>query len=551
MNKKIFQVVFSSIVVTAILTIAIAITICYGTYRSRVSDDLAAELRFLSVVATDNPAELADATVKDRRITLVDSDGTVLFDSDAEAAMMENHLQREEIQEALRYGSGEAERESTTVLSRMMYAALKLDDGRILRIAAPRETIGSFIVDMLTPISFLLLLLLVSGALISVRCAKTIIKPINEIDLEHPEATECYEELSPLLGRIARQQGIIRRQIDDAKQKNREFTIITGNMAEGLVIIDKDARILSVNNAALDLFGAEDCPPGKSVFRISRIEKFSESVFAALAGNRNEIVMESSGRTLQVISSPVHSQDETIGAAIIVIDITEKSERDRLRREFTANVSHELKTPLTSISGFAELLRTGSVPPDGVKEFASDIYRETQRLISLIEDIIKLSRLDEGAVDANGEKVDLRSIASEVMELLEKKAKSQGIGMYLKGDAGICIEGSESLVYEIFYNLAENSIKYNKPDGTVTLEVGRNDDGRSFLRVSDTGIGIPEEDKGRVFERFYRVDKSRSRASGGTGLGLSIVRHAAMVLHADIDLESNLGEGTSVTVTFQ
>lgn len=547
MNRKIFQTVFLSILLSVLLSVVLSVVIYYNYYTDRINGDLWAELKFLATAAELDIDSIKELDVKDRRITIIASDGTVLFDSIADESTMENHLGRLEIENALKIGRGMDERKSATLLKSMVYMALLLDNGEVLRLSASKETVLAFILSMLWPIALLVLLLMFFAVFLSAKSAKAIIKPLNEIDLEHPDTAECYDELSPLLYRISRQQGIIRRQIAEAEQKGKEFQIITDNMAEGLVIIDKDARILSVNRSALYLFDVGTVVPGDSILRISRLDSFGSSVSEALKGNRNESIVEYNSRVLQVISSPVTDEGGIGGAAVIIIDITEKAARDALRREFTANVSHELKTPLTSISGFAEILKSGNVDMKDVIEFSGDIYNETQRLIALIEDIIKLSKLDESDSINADEKVDLGQLASEVADNLKRKAEACGVSLSVNTEKNVVITGSESMLYEMIYNIAENALKYNRIGGEAKIKIFKKG-GLSVVEVSDNGIGIPDEDKDRVFERFYRVDKSRYRESGGTGLGLSIVQHVAKLHNATIFLDSKFGYGTTVRI---
>ena len=549
MNKKIFKAVFLSILLTLVLVLGVSISVFYTTYENRIESDLSAELRFLVAIADNEEADISSLSIPGHRVTLISADGTVLYESDAEAEEMENHLERPEVQGALIYGFGADTRKSHTLLENLHYAAVRLDDGRILRLAVPADTLLSFIAEMLLPMAAILLILLVFFAWFSMKAAKRITDPINSIDLEHPENSEEYEELSPLLYRIAKQQATIKDQIESAERRSHEFSIITDNMSEGLAVIDKEMRLLSVNRAAFRLFDAEEVHPGDSILSINRSDSFSSIVSEALSGKRAETIIDNKTRTLQVIGSPVFEDADVSGAVIIIMDITEKSERERLRREFTANVSHELKTPLTSISGFAELLKNGGIPEENVKDFGKEIYEESQRLIALVHDIIRLSKLDEGDGEETMARISVSEIASDAVSRLRKRAESFGVQLELKAEDPGFINGSELLLDEMITNLADNAIKYNTKGGRATVSVTRSDT-EVILTVKDTGIGIPDEDKDRVFERFYRVDKSRSRASGGTGLGLSIVRHGALMLHGSISLKSRIGEGTEITIRF-
>ena len=550
MNKKIFKTVFLSILLTLVLVLGVSISVFYTTYENRIESDLSAELRFLVAVADEGSDGITDVSIPGHRVTIIAEDGSVLYESETDPYDMENHLERPEVQEALIYGFGEDTRQSHTLLENLHYAASRLSDGRILRLAVPADTLLSFIAEMLLPMIVILILLLIFFAWFSMRAAKRITDPINSIDLEHPESTEEYEELSPLLYRISKQQATIKEQIESAERRSREFSIITDNMAEGLAVIDKEMRILSVNRAASRLFDAEEANQGDSVLSINRSDLFTSVVTDALSGKRAETIIDNKTRTLQVIGSPVFEHSVVTGAVIIIMDITEKSERERLRREFTANVSHELKTPLTSISGFAELLKNGGVSEENVKDFGKEIYDESQRLIALVHDIIRLSKLDEGdGGDETMERISVSEIAEDVVSRLRKRAESFSVQLEFKAEDPGFINGSDLLLDEMIANLTDNAIKYNRKGGKASIVVRREGE-EVVLTVSDTGIGIPDEDKDRVFERFYRVDKSRSRASGGTGLGLSIVRHSAMMLHGSIALKSKLGEGTEITVRF-
>lgn len=548
MNKKIFQTVFLSIIITMVLVLAVSITVFYATYEERIVRDLDAAASFLRESVEKDGSSLDSLTLPGYRITLISPEGEVLFDSDAKSAEMENHLSRPEVDAAMRHGSGNDKRESSTLMENLYYSALRLNDGRILRLSVPAGTALSFIVSLLLPMVFIIILMIAISIWFSYKAARRITDPINSIDLEHPEDAESYEELSPLLYRISRQQEQIKMQLDEAERRSREFKVITDNMSEGLAVIDSEMRLLSVNRAAYRLFDSVHVDEGDSVLAISRHEGFSAVISSALKGERAESVIETGTRVLQVIASPV-SVEASSGAVIIIIDITEKAERERLRREFTANVSHELRTPLTSISGFAEILKNGGIDESTVKDFGLEIYNEAQHLIALVHDIIRLSRLDEGENGEDAVVVDLSDIAEESMQRLKRRAESRGISLSSDVEKGAYVKGSESLLDEMITNLVDNAIKYTDRGGWAKVSV-KNDVNSVVLTVSDNGIGIPEEDKEHVFERFYRVDKSRSRASGGTGLGLSIVRHAAIYHNARIELDSRIGKGTRISVIF-
>ena len=550
MNKKIFHALFLTALVTMVAAAAISATVFYFSYSERVMDDLAAELSYLKIAYDDDPESIAHATMSfGRRLTVISSDGSVAYDSVASEDAMENHLDRPEVKEAITAGFGTDRRESGTLLTAYYYAAERMADGTILRLSVSGDNIFSFVMGMMLPMALLLLVLLVILSLIAVRIAKGITEPINSIDLSNPEAENSYEELSPLLFRIAKQQALIKQQVEAAERKSHEFAIIIDNMSEGLAVIDMNARILSVNRAAWMLFDAAEVKIGDSILAINREEIFSSIVDDALSGKRSEAIEETRTRVLQLIASPVFEDDKVSGAVVIMIDITEKSEREKLRREFTANVSHELKTPLQSISGYAELLKNGGLSPETAADFGNEIYSESQRLIALVHDIIRLSKLDENDAEEINESVSLADIAEDVADRLAKKAKAMDVKIQVIRDDDGVINGAEALLDEMIFNLLDNAVIYNRKGGTAIVRISR-DGNDTVLSVKDTGIGIPDSDQNRVFERFYRVDKSRSKATGGTGLGLSIVRHAALYHHATISLDSKLGIGTEITIRF-
>ncbi len=547
MNKKIFQALFFAALVTMVLAAAVSVTVFYFSYSDRVQGELFNELRYIGRIYDMYPESALEVS-PEQRLTIIAQDGSVLYDTDADSDQMENHLARPEIQEAMRYGRGSDRRFSNTLLESYFYVASRASDGTVLRLSVSVDNIFSFVMSMLLPLSVLLLLLLLVLAFAATRIARAITEPINRIDLEHPETAESYEELSPLLYRIAKQQNLIRRQIEEAESKNREFRVIIDNMSEGLAVIDQNARVLSINRAAWFLFDAAEVREGDSILAICRSESFSVSIDKALKGQRDEFVFSTATRVLQIIASPVINGDnKATGAAVIIIDITEKSEREKLRREFTANVSHELKTPLQAISGYAEFLRNGGIDESHARDFGNEIYTEAQRLIALVHDIIKLSKLDEGDGEEMADE-PLLPIAEDVVRRLGKKAANAGVALSVSGE-DLSVFGSASLLDEMIFNLVDNAILYNRRGGKAEIRIFREGE-NTVLSVKDTGIGIPDSDKDRVFERFYRVDKSRNKTTGGTGLGLSIVRHGAIFHNASIELESKLGEGTEVRIIF-
>ena len=480
------------------------------------------------------------------RITWIKADGTVIFDTHAESAQMENHLQREEIQQALKYGVGSAVRRSDTLLEKRLYEAKRLSDGSVLRISASRKTQWVLLAGMIQPVCIVAALAIALSAFLATRVSKKVVEPLNRLDLEHPLANDTYEELSPLLNRISQQHHKIAAQLQTLRQKQDELEQITSNMHEGLVLLGRDGEVLSINPAAKEVFGAGECV-GASFLTVDRSPEMTSAAESALRDGRYELKCERRGRCYQFIFSRITSGEETMGLVILAVDVTEKEKAEQTRREFTANVSHELKTPLQSIIGSAELLENGLVKPEDTMRFIGNIRREASRMVLLVEDILRLSRLDEGA-DMPREDVDILDIAEEIAEYMQIDAQEKQISISVFGEH-CTVHGVREMIFEIVQNLCGNAVKYNVPGGKVDISVYKQDE-RVVLTVADTGIGIPPEDKDRVFERFYRVDKSHSRASGGTGLGLSIVKHAARCLNAELTLDSTPGKGTTVKCVF-
>ncbi len=558
MTKKIFTGVISVSLIIMLVCVGLVMGIMYDYMGQKLDDQLAAEAVLVEEGWKTGGQDYLDQLEQQRnmksRVTVLSPDGKVLYDSAADSSKMENHMQREEVKEALAEGEGYATRTSYTLSADMRYYAKKMDDGSIVRIAISHNSQMKLLLDTSGMIILTLAVLVALSGIISYRAAKAIIKPINDIDLDHPDITETYDELGPLLHRIHQQNTSIRIQMANLRKAREEFNIITENMSEGLLIIDKDTEILSYNPGALRMLrrGEEELrqadPTDGSVFRLNRSEPFRNAVNTALSGQSTRQYMESAGETYEIIANPVKEDHKVTGAILIIMDVTERERGERLRREFTSNVSHELKTPLTSIYGVSDMLQSGLVKDEDVKDFAGTIKKESSRLISLIDDIIRLSQLDENTIPQEMETVDLWEITQQAAMRLSGKAEENQVVVKCAG-VQTSIKGVEYIVDEIVYNLCENAIKYNKKGGEVKVTV-RKEGGKSILMVVDTGIGIPKEDQARVFERFYRVDKSHSRKIGGTGLGLSIVKHAVSYLGGEIFLESVEGEGTAVTVTF-
>lgn len=484
----------------------------------------------------------------DYRITWIDKDGTVLFDSQSDLSGMENHMEREEVKEAIAYGSGESARYSKTLLERSLYTAQRLNDGTVIRLSASQNSLLRLFLGMLWPVCFICVAAALLSLVLASRLSKRIVKPLNELNLDEPLNNEGYDELSPLLRRISIQQKQIRQQSAELLQKQREFDAVTTGMTEGIVLLNSKRIILSINSAAMRLLGTDDSCVGKFILSVNRSTELQELLIKAGQGKYAESVMELAGGKYQIDVSPIVSNERVSGMVLLMLDVTEKEKIEQMRREFTANVSHELKTPLHTISGSAELMCSGMVKPEDMGRFSRRIYTESQRMIGLVEDIIKLSHLDEGAENMEWEKVDLYALAEETINRLLPSAASAGIKLVLTGEKAE-VNAVPQLLKEIVYNLCDNGIKYNRENGSVKVTV-QNEGDHVLLRVSDTGVGIPPEHQERIFERFYRVDKSHSKEIGGTGLGLSIVKHAVKLLNGSLKLESQPGKGTCITVIF-
>ena len=548
MTKRIFQAVCLVAAMVLVLSTGVLLALFYDNYVGRAEQSLRTEAAFVAQgLNTGGEDYLLGLTDRSRRITLVDQDGTVRYDNTADAGQMENHLEREEIQEALSTGSGQSRRVSETLSQETFYYAILLENGMVLRLAATQSSVWALLLTVLQPAAMVVIAALVLGAILAHRAAKAIVAPINSLDLDQPEDAKAYEELSPLLSRIARQKRTIDAQLHRARRQQEQFRLITENMSEGLLVVDSQTNLLSCNSAALRLLGAEKQPENPSVLALNHAEAFRTVIRDALAGRHGEGRLEVGGRSLQLLANPAGQEGEAAGAVILVMDTTEREQREALRREFSANVSHELKTPLTSISGFAELMKSGVVAQKDVMDFSQSIYDEAQRLIHMVEDIIRLSELDETELHRETGPIDLCDLCRREVERMRPEADRRGVTLSLQGEAAT-VQGNAQILGELVYNLLDNAIKYNKPQGSVTVTVTPGK--RVRLRVEDTGIGIPKESQSRVFERFYRVDKSRSDDVSGTGLGLSIVKHAAQFHRARVELQSTEGKGTAITVTF-
>lgn len=550
MTGKIFRSALSASLTVLLAALLVFSGCLYGYFGSVWEQQLREELRLAaSAVETEGDDYLSSLPAGTAcRFTWVAPDGTVLRDTQADAASMENHAQREEIRQALTTGSGSSVRYSDTLTEKTVYEAVRLSDGSVLRIAGGQKTVGMLVLGLLHAVIAVALLAAGLSALLASRAAKRVVAPLNQLDLEHPLKNDAYDELSPLLSRIHAQQQTLHRQARDLERRQDEFEQITDSMREGLLLLGQDHRILSINPAAQTLFGTDRSCIGRDFLTVDRRSDISAAVDAALTQGHAQLRQQRQGREYQIDLSRIDSGGEVFGAVLLAFDVTEQAEAERMRREFTANVSHELKTPLTAISGMAEIIKDGIVKPEDVNGFASDIYRESQRLIALVEDIIHLSRLDEGGDGLKMEPVDLLELARQTARRLEPVARRAEVSIEVKGSPAK-VRGVPAVLDEMVFNLCDNAVKYNRAGGSVTISVEPGEH-ETVLTVQDTGIGIPDQDRDRVFERFYRVDKSHSRQIGGTGLGLSIVKHAAALHDARIDLDSTLGKGTTIRVSF-
>ena len=554
MNKKIFRSSLLTVCLVLAATIALIMGLLFHFFEKQIQKELANEAGFLAHALENEGAGYFDSfdnknnrLAGNNRITWIDENGTVLFDSRADVSELDNHADRDEIKTAMKEGKGMSTRYSKTLTEKTVNYAIRLSDGSILRVSTEQYTVVTILMGMLQPILFIMFVALILTLVLSARVSKAIIEPINKLDLEIPENNDTYEELTPLLRKIADQKETIGEQLADARKKQKEFNLITENMSEGFLVIDADANLLTYNSAALNLL--EITPPAdRSVLVFCRAKEFRGVISDVLSGIKAENTMVREERSYSLIANPVYEKESVIGAVVVILDITEREKRDMLRREFTANVSHELKTPLTSISGFAELMKAGDVLENDVTDFSKSIYDEAQRLITLVNDIIKISELDGQSIPYEKETVDLYELSKEVIGRLEKEADKKNITFHLIGGRAEII-GVHKILEEMLYNLCDNAIKYNKENGTVDVLVNQTRDGVNVI-VRDTGIGIPISHQDRVFERFYRVDKSHSKKVGGTGLGLAIVKHGALYHHAKLSLESTVDVGTVVTIAF-
>ena len=548
MTGKILRISYLVAISALLASALLFFGVMYRDYEdgafARLRAEEAAIAQGLGAVGSD----YFDSFAPDDRVTWIAANGTVLYDSAAPAQLLESHAGREEIDVALQTGEAQTSRYSKTLLQRTFYYAKLLEGGTVLRVSCTQNSLPAMILMLLTPFLWVATLVLILCGVLSYRLARQITKPLNAINPDNPAPLPSYPELTPLFDKLREQNRTIGKQMNELQLRQREFTAITENMREGFLLVDCKMHVLSSNHSALEVLGGRELKPGCLLYDAECSQEIFDAVDTALSGSHAELLLTIDETSWQVLANPVVASGQVAGAVVLFMDVTEREQRERLRREFSANVSHELKTPLTSISGFAELMKEGLVPPEKIPEFSGDIYKESLRLIGLVNDIIQLSRLDENSTQFQRAPVDLYDLCAQSLERLSTVAARQSVTLALTGEHAE-IEGVEQLLKEMIYNLLDNAIKYNVPGGSVTASV-RKSAGRTILSVADTGIGIPYAHQPRVFERFYRVDKSHSKEVGGTGLGLSIVRHAAQYHGARLELKSQPGKGTTITVTF-
>lgn len=549
MTKRIFRSIFMVALSVFFASLVLIISVLYDYFLDNQQHQLKLQTELAAAGVIGGGKEyLESLDSSDLRVTWIDENGDVLFDSSFDASEMSSHLDREEIKEALSEGYGENIRYSDTLSLHSLYSALKLSDGSVLRLSMAQSTVWVLLLGMVQPVCAVFVIAAVLSLVLAYRLSKNIVKPLNSLNLDDPLSNEEYDELSPLLRRIDSQQKKLKKQSMQLKRSRNELDTVTGNMNEGLLLLNNDGVILSINRAACRILSTDASSIGTDIISVSRLSDISELISAAQGGKRAERVITAACGEYQFDVSPVISEGSVSGAVLLIFDVTEKTRAEQMRREFTANVSHELKTPLHSISGYAELLAGGMVKYEDTGTFAAKIYTEAQRMIRLVEDIIKLSHLDENAEDLRTEACDLAEIAENTVESLRLAAAEAGVSITCSAQSAVICGVSQQL-QAIIYNLCDNAIKYNHPGGSVNVTVKNLGDTKT-VEVRDTGIGIPAEHQERIFERFYRVDKSHSKELGGTGLGLSIVKHAARLHNAGINLQSAEGVGTVITVSF-
>ncbi len=549
MTKRVFRSIFLASLAVLLATLALILGALYTYFSDVQAEQLRLQTALVAHALEREGVSYFDGLdTADRRVTWIAADGTVLYDSRSDSGGMENHLEREEVKAALATGSGTSFRYSDTLMERYIYTAQRLSDGTVLRLSAAQNTVPHLVLGVVKPILLVIGIAVALSALLAGQLTKNIVAPLNELNLDDPMSNREYVEIQPLLRRLDSQQVQLRAQSQELRQKQKEFNAVTRSLSEGLVLMNSSGTVLSINPAATRLLEITPNCLGADFGVANRNAAISALVEKALTGEKAEENVALTGGEYLAAASPVKSDGAVFGVVLLLFDVTQKRKAEALRREFTANVSHELKTPLHAISGYAELMKDGLVPPEDTRHFGEKIYSEAQRMIDLVEDTLRLSRLDEGAADMQWVPIDLYETAKAAMQELTSPAELKNVSIRLEGTKTV-IHGIPQLVSGIVFNLMDNAVKYNKDGGLVIVRLGQ-EKNQAVLTVMDTGIGIRPEHQERVFERFYRVDKSHSKEIGGTGLGLSIVKHAALILGAAIELDSTVGKGTIVTVRF-
>lgn len=548
MIKRIFKSILWVSLLTLFCSMLIIMSALYRYFDNQIMKELQNEANYVSTSVEMLGNAYFENLNTQNRITWIDESGNVVYDNMADAKSMENHSDREEYIEAIKDGYGKAERYSSTLSKKTVYYAVLIEDGSVVRVSTTQFTPLTLLMNMLQPILIVFVVAVILSAILASKLAKNIVEPINEINLENPSLEDSYDELSDFIRKIRKQNDVIAYQMSELERKQKEFATITENMSEGFVVIDKETEILSFNSAAEKLLGANGYEKTTSIYTWNRSREFRENIENALSGKADNRILDGEDRTLQLFSNPVWEKNKIVGVVLIIMDVTETYEREKLRREFTSNVSHELKTPLTSIYGLSDLLRNGMVRTEDITEFGRNIHDETGRLITLVNDILRISQLDEGTGLGEKENIDLYEITVSIFSRLENVAQRRNISLKIEGEhETIC--GYYGIVSEVLFNLCDNAIKYNNDNGKVCVSIRKEED---FVKwsVTDNGIGMKQTELERIFERFYRVDKSHSKKIGGTGLGLSIVKHGCACNNASISVTSVEGEGSCFTITF-
>ncbi len=548
LTKKIFLGIMTICVFSVVAAIVLVTALLYNTSAENAAAEVRTDARLIAAAVESGGIGYLErnSAEKNIRITWIGSDGKVLFDSEEDTASMENHADRKEVIEALRSGEGSSSRYSSTIMSRTVNHAIRLSDGTVIRVSGAHTSFTAQLVKLLNPMLLILAAVALFSGLAASMVARNIVKPVNDIDLAHPDTARSYKELAPLLEKLRTQNIKVSRQMDEIESRREQFSLMTESMTEGLIITDPKLNVLTCNSGARKLLGAGAFNEGQSIYGLNNSDVFRRCLLNALGGRRSECILRTGGGQCEVIASPSNSLDMVCGLVVFIMDVTEKQELETMRREFTSNVSHELKTPLTTIYGTADMLANGMVKQEDVAQFGGNIRSESERLINLINDIVSLSKLDEDSAPRENESVELYALAEEVLDRLKLSAAEKGITASLTGER-VSLIGSRTILSEVIYNLCDNAIKYNVSGGKLDVKVSHIPQ-RAIITVSDTGMGIPKEHIGRIFERFYRVDKSRSRRIKGTGLGLSIVKHGVMYHKGTVRVESVAGSGTTFVV---